>query len=696
MAFLHNIRTVAQYEAKTLRRSWFFRLFSIGALVIFTFFNIGMFSPIGNESWNMLSIPASVPLINLYLLNIAQAIVVIFLAADFLKRDKKLDTNEVLYTRSMSNFEYVIGKTWGILRLFLGLDLVILSIGLIVNITSKAMTIDFMAYISYLLIICVPTILFSLGLAFMLMSVLKNQAITFLLLLGYAALNMFYLYFRIGSIFDYMAFGLPVFKSGMIGFDNLSEIINQRLIYLFLGLSMVLATVLLFKRLPQSKPHRVLTIIFLVIFFAGAVVSTVNTYMSYRNNVNEKNLVINTNREYENRQFTEITDASIDFYHKGNILEASTNMKILNKNEGPVDHYLFSLNPGLKVTKVISSGRELPFTQKNHIIDIDPGKALNTGSADSLTVEYSGSIKEAFCYPNYSDNIKENPYRIQMVNVHKRQAFLSDKYVLLTPETCWYPVSGLNYYPSNPARITINFTRYILRVKSEKGRIAVSQGDMKVEEGFSVFRPETPLTGITLAIGNYVEEKIKVDSVEYITYHYPGNDYYKKDLSEIKDTLSLLVSGIMRELETNFSTKYPFKTLTLIEVPVQFYSYPKKNTQTRGELQPSMVLLPERLSTLDQAGFARNFKRQKRNMARNNQIITDKELQVRIFNNFIRNTFISGTNYRYINGVALNEPTRYLMGPSFYFFKNNFYSSEYQVINAVFESHLHNVSAGLI
>jgi len=37
MGFIHNISTVARYEAKTLRRSWFFRLFSIGALTIFTF-----------------------------------------------------------------------------------------------------------------------------------------------------------------------------------------------------------------------------------------------------------------------------------------------------------------------------------------------------------------------------------------------------------------------------------------------------------------------------------------------------------------------------------------------------------------------------------------------------------------------------------------------------------------------------------
>ena len=257
MAFLHNITTVAKYEAKTLRRSWFFRLFSIGALFIFTFLNIGLYSPIGDESWDMVSIPASLPLINLYQLTIGQAIGVIFLAADFLKRDKKLDTNEVLYTRSMSNFESIIGKTWGILRLFLGLDLIILSIGLTVNIISKNMSVDFMAYIYYLLIISVPTIVFSLGLAFVLMSIIRNQALTFLLLLGTAALNMFYLWFRMGSIFDYMAFGLPVFKSGVIGFDNLSFIINQRLLYLFLGLNQALqyyySTQLLHKALYHPK-----------------------------------------------------------------------------------------------------------------------------------------------------------------------------------------------------------------------------------------------------------------------------------------------------------------------------------------------------------------------------------------------------------------------------------------------------------
>lgn len=695
MAFLHNIRTVAQYEAKTLRRSWFFRLFSLGALVIFTFLNIGLFSPIGDEQWSLVSISSSVPLINLYILNIAQAIVVIFLAADFLKRDKKLDTNEVLYTRSMSNFEYVIGKTWGILRLFLGLDILILAIGLLMNIISKSMSIDFMAYFSYLLIICVPTIVFSLGLAFVLMSLIRNQALTFLILLGIAALNMFYLWFRMGSIFDYMAFGMPIFKSGVIGFDNLDFIVNQRLLYLFLGLALVLATVLLFKRLPQSKLHRSLTIVFLVVFLGGAGICGFNTYSAYRNGINVKKMVIETNRLYENKNFASITDSSIELIHKGESLEASANLKIVNDNKEPLDRYYFSLNPSLNVLKVTSAGKDLNFTKTNHIIEINPGRILNPGQTDSVLISYEGTINESFCYPNYSDNInnvKGTRYSIAMLNVNKRQAFLKADFILLTPETHWYPVASLNYYPSNPARIKIDFTHYTLRVKKENGLTAVSQGRMKVDVGYNVFLPESPLTGITLAIGNYQSDTLKVDSVKYISYHFPGNDYYKKDLAEIKDTLSNLVSGIMRELETNFSTKYPFKTLSLVEVPVQFYSYPKESTQTRAEVQPSMVLLPEKLSTLQNAGFYKQFTRTKKRNTRNNQIVTDKELQVRLFNSFIRNTFISGENFRLVNGVVSNEPTRYRLGPSFYFFKNNFFSSEYPVINAVFESHLQQLA----
>jgi hypothetical protein len=251
-----------------------------------------------------------------------------------------------------------------------------------------------------------------------------------------------------------MAFGLPVFKSGVIGFDNLGFIVNQRLLFLFLGLALVLATVLLFKRLPQSKLHRILTIIFLFIFTAGAVFCGFNTYSVFRDGVNDKELAIETNRLFENKNFSRITDATIELTHKGESIEASANLKIINDNNESLNKYYFSLNPSLAVREITSAGKQISYTRTNSIIAVDPGRILAQGQSDSILISYEGTINESFCYPNYNDNIKETPYRIEMVNVHKRQAFLNEKYVLLTPETYWYPIAALNYYPSNPARIT--------------------------------------------------------------------------------------------------------------------------------------------------------------------------------------------------------------------------------------------------
>ena len=428
------------------------------------------------------------PLINLYLLNIAQAVVVIFLAADFLKRDKKVDTNEVLYTRSISNFEYVIGKSWGILRLFLSLNLLILAICLVINIISRSMSVNIASYFYYLFIISIPTIIFSLGLAFTLMSLIKNQAVTFLILLGYAAVDIFYFYFRAGSIFDYMAFGMPVFKSGMIGFDNLSVIINQRLIYLFAGLFLIMATILLFKRLPQSKFHRILTVVLFFVFLTGSVICAFNTYSTYRKGVNDKSTVLAVNREFENKKFATITDASIEFIHKGNSFEAKAVLTISNDNNDSISKYYFSLNPSLTVTKISSAGRDLNFRRINQIIEINPGKVLNPGESDNIDFVYSGSINESFCYPNYNDDVTENPYQISMVNVNKRQTFLTRNYVLLTPESHWYPVAGLNYYPANPAQIKIDFTNYTLKVKTENNLVAISQGKMIKENGYYILQ----------------------------------------------------------------------------------------------------------------------------------------------------------------------------------------------------------------
>ncbi len=119
MISLHNITSIAKYEITTLLRSWFFRIFALIAIVVLFFFNMVTLIMNNGGNWSLKAISSIIPYVNLIMLNMVQAIIAIFLASDFLKRDKKLDTTDVIYIRSMSNGEYVAGKTIGNLVVFI-------------------------------------------------------------------------------------------------------------------------------------------------------------------------------------------------------------------------------------------------------------------------------------------------------------------------------------------------------------------------------------------------------------------------------------------------------------------------------------------------------------------------------------------------------------------------------------------------
>lgn len=206
MFALHNIQSVAKYESKLLMRSWFYRIFLIMAILFLCIFNFAaLISEEGGGFWLMKALPANIPYINLLFLNTGQAIIAMFLSSEFLKSDKKLDTSEVFYVHPLSNAEYVIGKIWGNARVFIRLDLIIIVLVVAFNIMS-GVSIDWMSYLVYFLLICIPTLIYIFGLSVGLMLVLKNQAITFVILLGYIALTLFYIGDKFYYLFDYMAY----------------------------------------------------------------------------------------------------------------------------------------------------------------------------------------------------------------------------------------------------------------------------------------------------------------------------------------------------------------------------------------------------------------------------------------------------------------------------------------------------------
>ncbi len=695
MVSFHNIFSIAKYERKTLLRSWFFRIFGVLSLLVLFGLNFGMIIQGGGDTgWAIRSIPSAIPYSNLLILNVAQAIIAVFLASDFLKRDKKLDTTEVIYMRSMTNGEYVIGKTWGNLQVFLVLNIVVVIMALIFNALSQETPISWVSYGIYLLLISVPTLVFIMGLSFLLMSVIRNQAITFVLILGYIGITLFLLEAKFYYIFDYMAFNIPMLISDIAGMGNLEKVLIHRGIYFSLGISFIFLTIFLLKRLPQSGIMTVFSLIFSIVFLVTGVYFAYSHINRFKANEQLRNEIVELNNSWAAEKIPTTTDQSISLEHKKNIIEVTSELVLENKTDAPLDKFILNLNEGLDVKNISVNGTETPFLRDHHLIIIEDGVNLDPGQTATVELNYAGTINESYCYLDVDEEDRQEKYGKFVLNVEKRYAFLTPDYVLLTPEANWYPRTGVTYSTENVSWNHPEFIRFGLEVKTNPGLKAISQGEIsEISEGQFTFKNDVPLTQLTLAIGNYEQKTIETDSVDFGIWHIEGHDFFTDEFTETSDTIANLIGEGLNNFERSYNLEYAFKRLFLLEVPAQFKTYNRAWSSHQEFIQPEQILIPEKgymLREADLEGMKKRFDRWGRNR---NMTEKDKEIRT-LFEFFEIFTDQQSRNFQRNRGnFSIEEvPNPYYAFPLLYNFQNNIQSDQWPITNRIFEAYLQSQS----
>ncbi len=702
MKAIFNILTVSKYEAKTLFRSWFFRIFSVLSLIFVFIYNLGTQTSIGMPNGDMIALPAMIPFTNLYIINVAQAIIAVFLASDFLKRDKKLDTTEVIYMRSMTNADYVIGKTLGNIWVFLFLNVIALGMVAVFNLASPFTTFHLMPYIYYFLIISLPTLVFILGFSFFLMSVIHNQAVTFVILLGYIAATLFYLQKIYYYLFDYMAFHLPLTYSDFVGFASLKEIILHRGIYLSLGLGFIGLTIMILKRLPQSNIIRrttlVTTIFFLLLGFGLAYkyIHSINVQDEHRQDM------LALNNKYAALPVVAVQNCNLELEHKGGEISAKADLLIKNQSQQAISEFVLTLNPGLQVTDL----KGAKYFRELQLIKITPDNPLQPDNTINISVSYEGKIDETFCY---LDMTKER-LEILMNRGNKisdqNHAFVTPDYLLLTPETRWYPTAGISYSSKGLNWLATQFTEYSLKVKTNKGLIAISQGKATDNgDGSFDFKPETKLTQISLAIGNYKVRKITVDDVEYSINYLNGHNFFDKYFKVLPDSIAPVIRDIRRSWEARIQFVYPFNRLSLVEIPAQFCSYDHVWSGLNEQVQPETIYMPEGGFKLSSTNFALTQKFEQRRSQHDNESVSPMEKEENYFRRFATQSFFSNKLSQFSGmpggsgggmgvqfgqgGPNVSEETNpYFIFPLYYNYVTYIKSDTYPITNRVFESYL--------
>ncbi|MCK5067438.1 MAG: ABC transporter permease [Bacteroidales bacterium] len=698
---LINIWNVATYESKTLFRSWFFRIFSILALFILFGTNMGFFGAHSNARWTFRAIAANMPYINVLFINVAQAVIAVFLASDFLKRDKKLDTTEVIYARPITNGEYVVGKTLGILVLFLALVIMALSMSLIFNLLRTDVPVVWEAYLYYPLLITVPTLIFILGLSFFMMILFRSQAVTFLVLLGYIGLTLAYFQDKLYGMLDYMAFNFPMVYSDFIGFADPQRILLHRLAYLMLGMGFIFATIRFLNRLPQTGRWNFLNLFLFVGFVAGGLWFGYQYYDSFSDTAEKREEYLRLNNRYAGLYVVDVVSNQIHVEQDGKRLHMSSSLRYRNSGREKLDTLVFSLNPGFRIDSISVQGGPVEYLRMEQLIIIVPENGVMPGRRGSLDFYFSGVPDGSVAYLDIPREQVEALKRAAVATFDKEPGIIHPDYMLLTPELNWYPRAGVGFNMLNFQPQELDFARFNLTVQPDSGLVAIAPGRVDTIDGGFRFTPEHNLSVLPLVIAPLERRSLTIDEVEYNLYMDPEHDYFSGYFSEIGDTIEALIKEQKDNYEIDeLDLYYPFDRINLVEVPIQYHAYERPYIQTVETILPEMILMPEKGAGINTLDFERFKKAEERRDRERENKRSPREIQVDQFKRLLQNTFFNTGiqtrgGFRRGGGenlIAYNEDlyskNPYCVFPLYYSYVTGISSTEYPVLNSMLEIYL--------
>ncbi|GAF02313.1 golvesin C-terminal-like domain-containing protein [Saccharicrinis fermentans] len=630
------------------------------------------------------------PYMNLWVLNIVQAIIAVFLSADFLSRDKKLDTTEVIYVRNMSNFQYVAGKTLGILSVFGGLNLLVLAITFVINFVSPDAGFDIVTYVMYPLIISFPTLMFILGLSFFVMQLVRNQAVTFILVLGYIATTIFYLKGKHFGVWDFITFNTPLAYSSYVGFTNISQLVLIRGGYFLMGLSFILLTIFKLPRLSQTKlgskvmifPAIIIMLLALSGFAYHVIQNVHNESLIEQQAQQEKALPINAGYE--------ISNYDIVLAHQGNKITGDVSFNVVNTAQNKVIKQLqFFFNNGLKVNEVLVNGSQASFSQKLNFLYVHGIKTPE--KIFSLKVSFSGTPNDKLAYFDLSREEREGLHRYDPLVAGKKSCFSTSGYLLLTKESFWYPVVA----ERNAFRIQKFFT-YNLKIKSSSGLHFISQGKKTEKDGWTYFKGDKPYTKVSLIGGPYLTKSVEVDSVQFAVSVRNDGFFFEKYFENLGDTLPSLIQEIKQDYERKLGVKYPYKRLSLVEIPLHFYAHFRGWSISNDNTQPEMIFVPEVGAGIRDFNLSSRVQSEQQRAKRDNKELLDKEMETNVFMNLIGNTFAQPVQGRRFFrsesnvGRTLDSWSAYSVFPLYYNYVYSLNEDDLPFLNMCLESYMLN------
>ncbi|MCP4726843.1 MAG: hypothetical protein GY863_17520, partial [bacterium] len=649
---MRNFFPVAKYESIMLFRTWKFWILAA----------VGMFFPIminvvfilierfGESVPGWLALEGSRPYFFFSFYNSIQIIIVIFLTSDFREKDKKHQIDKVMCSKSMTNFEYIFGKYFGIMIPLMVLTLSVLALLIIFNrIMNGTWLIEY--YITYFLIMNLPGLIFITAFVIFTSSLLRNTAVVFIVIMIYTA-AMWKLSidhsFEINNIWlftDYIGMFLPLYPSDLVGIVSMNDIILQRSFYILLGFFFIGMTITLFyPRLMQSLVFEWLVGIASFVCLLSAI------YIMYgfssREAIREQiagNIRPAGGISQEIVGAYTITNCDLDFiFWENNIpIKADAQITLSKIKDTAESEIPFVLNPALKVSSVKDeSGNDLEYTHTGIDLIIDYPQNISMNEDFDLTISYEGTIDDRVMFLNRgandrgeSETINDGP--IFPSALDRKPNLISEEYTYMIPESYWYPALYNNYTFEYPEKRPVSFFTGECNFNVPEDRMAVSQGRLAGVDSVSVsgrriykFVRDIPVKALTVNVGNYSRFSANIAGVDINLYVSEEHNNLIEFFSEIKEDVKTTISDVFRGIKETTGLDYPYSSLSYVETPVVFQWFQNSGLHRFLLSQSGVVLATENMMM---RSYQERFDRSRRRADRRGIEKSDIDIKKEIF-----------------------------------------------------------------
>ena len=508
------------------------------------------------------------------------AIGIIFLAFDIRARDVRDRISGIIDAKPVSNLELVVGRLGGILILlcipmlvFLGL---VLMHGALAGLAgwSFGAPIDIWSVLSFLTWDVVPNLAWWGGLVMFLAVILRNRLLVVLTALGIFALNTWFItklswgHMEVAGALTSQVIHpsdvAPVFATGTI--------VLQRVAWMLLSIGFLLSAAAL---LPRLLPRRGLFGLSGVGTFGAGILVLVGMFQSYANESNQKDEWVQLHQMQEITSFPDVKHLSGEVIIKpGNRIELNLSLTVAPPQLNTTDHVTFSLNPGYVIKQLTLGAKEIDdYTFQDGLLTI-PAQHFGVDSV-VLAIEAVGKPDHRFAYLDARIDLKAAKvldFRMAMVRFLGNKSYVfQPTYVALLPGISWYPSSGVAVGRDDLQNYPRDYFTIDLTVTVPKNWLVAGPGKSELETGLNRrtsyrFRPTNPVIDVALIGSKFERVAMTVHDIEFELLY---STKHRSTFAAMEPLLPQLQEWISDRLEIaeQYGLRYPYETLTLVEVP---------------------------------------------------------------------------------------------------------------------------------